>query len=284
MGKTESYQHPMLVSAQKIKEDGIVILDNIRGLPPGKELFTTPDYVICIVHRGHIGVTYDDHPDSAEEHTVVVIFPNHSLREVSKSDDYFATLVVVNASMLNDPMLRIINQMRYRYEPVPRVDLDSREYGVIMNLVGVMRETASINIPNRRLFMMSQLEFFMRLLSLYRSEKLNDHSCDNRISTLFFNSLAQHFRTHRDVEFYAGKVCLSPKYFSTVIHQETGHTASWWIHSHVVAEAKTLLSMRRDLNIQTVANQLGFPDQAAFCRFFKRETGLSPTEYRVSDE
>lgn len=284
MKKNESYQHPLLFNAQKIKENSIVVFDDVRGLPFGKKPFVSPDYVICICHRGKIQLMYDDMPDFSEKHTVAVLFPNHALRTVSKSDDYLATLVVVDASMLDDPMLRIINQVRYRYEPYPRVNLDSREYGVIMNLVGVMRETANISIPNRKHFMISQLEFFMRLLSHYRSEKLNEHSCDNRVSTLFQNHLAQHFRTHRDVEFYAGKVCLSPKHFSTVVKQETGHTAGWWIHSQVISEAKILLSMRRDLNIQTVANQLGFPDQAAFCRFFKRQTGLSPTDYRVSGE
>ena len=284
MGKTESYQHPMLVNAQKIKENGIVVFDNIRGLPPGKELFTSPDYVICIVHHGYIRATYNDHPDSAEEHTAVVIFPNHSLREVSKSDDYLATLVVANASMLNDPMLRIIDQMRYRYEPCPRVKLDHEEYTVIMQLVGVMRETTSINIPDKRLLLTRQLGFFMRLLSYYRTVKLNESPNLKHVSTQFQNNLVQHFRDHRNVGFYAAKACLSTKYFSTVIYQETGHTAAWWIHSHVVAEAKALLLMRRDLNIQTVANQLGFPDQATFCRFFKRQTGLTPTDYRVSSE
>ena len=80
--------------------------------------------------------------------------------------------------------------------------------------------------------------------------------------------------------FYAAQACLSPKYFSDVVKQETGHTAAWWIHSHVVAEAKALLQLRRDLNIQTVADMLGFADQAIFSRYFHRETGLYPTEYR----
>jgi len=282
MKKNESYQHPLLLNAQKIMENGIVVFDDVRGLPLGEKPFVSPDYVICIAHRGNIQMMYDDMPDYSKEHTVAVLFPNHALRMVSKSDDYLATLIVVDASMLDDPMLRIINQVRYRYEPYPRVDLDSREYDVIMNLVGVMRETASINIPNRKHFMISQLEFFMRLLSHYHSEKLNDHSFDNRVSTLFHNLLAQHFRTHRDVEFYASKICLSPKHFSTVVKQETGHTAAWWIHTQVVSEAKKLLSMRRDLSIQSIAALLGFDDQATFCRYFKRETGLSPTEFRQS--
>ena len=277
------YRHPMLVNAQKIKENGIVILDDVRELPSGKEPFTSPDYVICIGHRGTLQMTYDDMPDHSSKQTVAVVFPNHTLRMVSKTDDYLATLVVVDAALLDDPLLRIIGQLRYRYEPHPWVELDRREYSVIMHLVGVMRETASIDIPNRKHFMMSQLEFFMRLLSHYRTVKLNETAVEKRVSTLFSNDLAQYFREHRDVGFYAAKVCLTPKHFSTVIRQETGHTAAWWIHRQVVSEAKNLLTMRPDLNIQAVADQLGFADQATFSRYFHRETGLYPTEFRTSN-
>ena len=276
------YRHPMLVNAQKIKENGIAILDDVRELPSGKEPFTSPDYVICIGHRGTMQMTYDDMPDHSSKQTVAVVFPNHTLRMVSKTDDYLATLVVVDASMLDDPLLRIIGQLRYRYEPHPWVELDRREYGVIMHMVGVMRETASIDIPNRQHFMMSQLEFFMRLLSHYRTVKLNETAVEKRVSTLFSNDLAQYFREHRDVGFYAAKVCLTPKHFSTVVRQETGHTAAWWIHRQVVSEAKNLLTMRPDLNIQAVADQLGFADQATFSRYFHRETGLYPTEFRAN--
>lgn len=277
------YRHPMLVNAQKIKENGIAILDDVRELPSGKEPFTSPDYVICIGHRGTMQMTYDDMPDHSSKQTVAVVFPNHTLRMVSKTDDYLATLVVVDAALLDDPLLRIIGQLRYRYEPHPWVELDRREYGVIMHMVGVMRETASIDIPNRKHFMMSQLEFFMRLLSHYRTVKLNETAVEKRVSTLFSNDLAQYFRDHRDVGFYAEKVCLTPKHFSTVVRQETGHTAAWWIHRQVVSEAKNLLTMRPDLNIQAVADQLGFSDQATFSRYFHRETGLYPTEFRTSN-
>ena len=276
------YRHPMLVNAQKIKENGIAILDDVRELPSGKEPFTSPDYVICIGHRGTMQMTYDDMPDHSSKQTVAVVFPNHTLRMVSKSDDYLATLVVVDAALLDDPLLRIIGQLRYRYEPHPWVELDRREYSVIMHMVGVMRETASIDIPNRQHFMMSQLEFFMRLLSHYRTVKLNETAVEKRVSTLFSNDLAQYFREHRDVGFYAAKVCLTPKHFSTVVRQETGHTAAWWIHRQVVSEAKNLLTMRPDLNIQAVADQLGFADQATFSRYFHRETGLYPTEFRTN--
>ena len=280
MKKKESYQHPMLKNLQRIKEKGIVVFEDVRSLPLGEEPFTSPDYVIAIGHKGRMEIRYDDMPDFSAKQTVAVIFPNHTLKTLSKTDDYLATLIAVDASLLNDPLLRIINQMRYRYEPHPWVELNRKQYNVIMNLVEVMKETLSIDMPDQRLLLTLQLEFLMRLLGYYRSIMLHEVPSGKRISTQFHNDLAQHYRTHRDVGFYAEKACLSPKHFSTVVKNETGHSAAWWIHSRIIAEAKMLLNMRRDLTVQAVANMLGFDDQAVFSRYFHRETGLYPTEYR----
>lgn len=279
--KTEqSYTHPITLYNQRIKEEGIVVFDDVRGLPTGGEPFVSPDYVICIGHKGRIELLYDDMPDCSEQHTVGVIFPNHRIRKVTKTDDYLATLIIVDASVLNDPMLQIIKQMRYRYEPHPCVKLDKREYKMIMNVVEGMQETARTNISDKRILMVRQLEFLLRFLSYYRSKKLDEFNVDKRVSTQFQNDLVKHFREHRDVGFYAEQACLSPKHFSTVIKDETGHTAAHWIHLQVVAEAKMLLHMRRDLSVQAIADKLGFDEQATFSRYFRRETGISPSEFR----
>lgn len=272
--------HPMDLNLQRIKDEGIVVLDNAFGLPLGDWPFVSPDYVIAIGHRGHMDLMYDDISDYSETHTVGIIFPNHCLCEVSKTDDYLATLIVVDASVLNDPMLQIINQMRYRYEPHPCVKLDKHEYRVIVNVVEGMREIVRLNLPNRKVLMTRLLEFLLRLLGAYRKNKFNEASAEKRISMQFHSNLEKHFRQHRDVGFYAELACLSPKYFSAVIHLETGQTAAYSIRTRIVAEAKMLLHVRHDLNVQAIANMLGFDEQASFSRYFKRETGMSPSAFR----
>lgn len=274
------YTHPMNLYPQRIREEGIVVFDDVRGLPSGDEPFTSADYVIAIGHRGRMDLMYDDIADYSEQHTVGVIFPNHTLRKVSVTDDYLATLIIVDASLVDDPMLQIISQMRHRYEPHPNVKLDKREYKIITHVVEGMREVKRLDLPDRLKLMTRLLEFLLRLLSHYRQGKLNERGSDMRVSARFHSDLVQHFREHRDVGFYAARACLSPKHFSTVVKQETGYTASYWIQHQVVVEAKMLLHIRHDLSVQAVADLLGFDDQASFCRYFKRGTGLSPSQYR----
>lgn len=283
--KTEgSYTHPITLYNRRIREEGVVVFDDVRGLPTGDDPFVSPDYAICIGHRGRIDLMYDNIPDYSEQHTVGVIFPNHSVCKVTKTDDYLATLIIVDASVLNDPMLQIINRLRYRYEPHPCVKLDKHEYKMIMNVVDGMREIVRLELPDRRMLMLRLLEFFLRLLGHYRTGKLNETDADKRVSAQFHADIAKHFREHRDVGYYAALACLSTKHFSAVVKQETGHTAAYWIHRQVVVEAKMLLHMRRDLSVQAIADMLGFDEQATFSRYFRRETGMSPTEFRNSEK
>ena len=280
MKESQTTTHPMLLNLQRIKEEGIVVLDDVRGLPTVDKPFVSPDYVICIGHKGHIQLMYDDQPDFSEKYTVGVIFPNHSVSMVNKTDDYLATLIVVDASVLDDPMLQIINQMRYRYEPHPCVKLDRHEYKMITEVVEGMLEIKRIELSESRMLTTRLLEFLLRLLCQYRKRKLKEYSVDKRVSMQFYSDLTQHFRKHHDVGFYAERACLTPKYFSAVVKQETGHNAAYWIRVKIIAEAKMLLHVRHDLSLKVIADMLGFGEQASFSRYFKRETGLSPTEFR----
>ena len=95
----------------------------------------------------------------------------------------------------------------------------------------------------------------------------------------FIRLVSEHHRKERRVDFYAEKLFLSPKHFSTVIKKVSGKTAGQWIDEYVILEAKTLLKYSA-MSIQVVAYYMTFPNPSFFGKYFKHHTGMSPSEYK----
>lgn len=95
----------------------------------------------------------------------------------------------------------------------------------------------------------------------------------------FMRLLQIHHKIHRSIQFYADRMCISPKYLSHIIKEATGRSASEWIAEFVVMEAKNMLRYSQK-NIQQVAYELNFTTQSSFGKYFKHITGLSPTEFQ----
>ena len=95
----------------------------------------------------------------------------------------------------------------------------------------------------------------------------------------FIQLVHKHCTTQREVSFYANKLFITPRYLSTVIQNVTNTTAKSIIDKHVILEIKVLLKST-NLSVQEISNQLCFPDQSFFGRYFKKHTGLSPLQYR----
>ncbi|MCS2224363.1 helix-turn-helix domain-containing protein [Bacteroides fragilis] len=95
----------------------------------------------------------------------------------------------------------------------------------------------------------------------------------------FMLSLFRFYRKERDVSFYARMQHITPRYFSAIIKEKTGNSALQWIVRMVITEAKQLLE-ESDLSIKEIADQLNFPTQSFFGKYFKQYVGVSPKEYR----
>lgn len=95
----------------------------------------------------------------------------------------------------------------------------------------------------------------------------------------FLKQLQTHHKQERKLEFYADKLCLSAKYLSQTIKNSSGKTAGEWIDEYVMLEAKALLKST-NMTIQQISDELNFPSQSFFGKFFKRLAGLSPKAYR----
>lgn len=95
----------------------------------------------------------------------------------------------------------------------------------------------------------------------------------------FMKLLSAYHTKERSLQFYAGKMFLSPKYVSGAIKSYSGKGALDWINEYVVLEAKMMLRYT-EMSVQEVAYALNFPTQSAFGKYFRHLLGMSPKQYR----
>ena len=119
-------------------------------------------------------------------------------------------------------------------------------------------------------------------LAEHPEEQNNSHNRAEEYFKQFTHLLGEHFREERNVGFYARQLCITPKYLTTLIKRISGQSVSEWIDNYVILEAKTLLKYST-MSIQEIAYYLNFPNQSFFGSYFKRNTGMSPSQYKAQN-
>ena len=113
------------------------------------------------------------------------------------------------------------------------------------------------------------------------------HTASARLAAQFADLLERQFplespqqrlrlRTATD---YATQLAVHVNHLNRVLKETSGHTTTALIGSRVAQEAKILLK-QTNWTVSEIADSLGFADVAHFCNFFKRQTGLTPGDFR----
>lgn len=120
------------------------------------------------------------------------------------------------------------------------------------------------------------------ILSTRLYKKQNHYSKDNMENDLIreFNFLVeQHYNTKHTVAEYATLLSKSPKTISNIFSKIGAKTPLSYIQERKMLQAKRLLQ-HTDIQIQEIAYKIGYEDIQAFSRFFKKQEGISPSNYR----
>lgn len=96
----------------------------------------------------------------------------------------------------------------------------------------------------------------------------------------FLSLLSGHFKEERHIGFYASRMCITPKYLTTLVKKTSGKSATEWINDYVILEAKHLLKFSQ-MSIQEISYYLSFPNASFFTQYFRRQTGMTPGKYRI---
>jgi AraC family transcriptional activator of pobA len=102
---------------------------------------------------------------------------------------------------------------------------------------------------------------------------------DVQLHQRFVQALERDFRTHHDAAHYADELGVTTGTLSRTLTKLTGRTTKQLILDRLVLEAVRLLRFS-DLSVKEIADRLGFSDQFAFSKAFKRQRGEAPADFR----
>ena len=109
---------------------------------------------------------------------------------------------------------------------------------------------------------------FRDLLDRFNTLKPQTYTAGEKVFHNFVKLLKEVYPKPRNVNFYADKLCITPKYLSSICKKISGYTASDFINRYVIKDIQILLK-RSDKTIKEICNELDFPNLSFFGRFVK---------------
>lgn len=143
-------------------------------------------------------------------------------------------------------------------------------------------EEDPFNVFERKLLLMA---LTYRLCSLYSHKLIADGNVAGHKTEVFIRLLQlidQNYMQQRSVEFYADKLCLTPKYLSSLSKSICGYTVQELVFKAIMRKAMSLLNSTT-MAIQDISDAFNFPNPSYFGTFFRKQMGMSPQQYRNMD-
>ena len=223
--------------------------------------------------------------------TLMVHSPVFPMLELSRSDDYASVVLQESIENMYSLIAPNISSPQQIYAMTPFLHLTDEQQAFfrqcIERIQAKEQQLAYTNHPMQR-------KMLSKIITLLRQETLLEHgylftdqllhtetmpSHKRQVLVTFLLSLNQEYRQHRAVQYYADKQSLTARHFADIIKQGSGYTPMEWINMVTINQAKYLLR-QPDILVKQVADELGFPEQFTFRKYFKSHTNQSPTEYR----
>lgn len=271
--------------AAQLQDKDVVVMDNVATHPANETACVTDYLLMVFCHQGTI-LSSDATEERLQAHDVSILMLDHKVLPVQVTADLRCTYVAVSRLffkrlVLQYPYKRYDNLFRRR----PPCHLTEQQFASALDAVALLRTISQTNSPYRQEQLVSLLCILYSMLGEYHvCNYPGERTSRQLVFDKFYDALVKHHCFSHEMAFYARICCLSPKHFSEVVREETGFSANEWISWYIITSAKSLLTSYENYTIQQISQHLGFSEQAAFARFFKRVTGMTPTAYRENSK
>ena len=202
--------------------------------------------------------------------------PNQTYCLIEASDDLEVRAIIMSNNFTLNLMSSNLNNMILE-NPVIDISSDIISFNTYYNVLlhTVRSSFKSSHLESAKHLTMSMLYFYARKLEHLKKDKKKREIVFDR----FCDDVRKFYKINRSIPFYSGRLAVSSKYLNDIVKEKTGITANEYIDRQTIIECKALLSST-DMSILKISLMMHFPSYSVFGKFFKRMTGMTPTEYR----
>ncbi|NDV59427.1 AraC family transcriptional regulator [Bacteroides sp. 519] len=228
-------------------------------------------------NKNSLSLDFEDHKISDDE--IVIVYPGQIVMlDIRDKEGYL--FAVDNESFFDINQHLQSDYLNGYYSNVFIIpDADTKE---TLNKLMVLIAGECEN-QNRVKLMKSYMEAFLfHLTALFANDKRSENMPDRTIVELL-RLADSSFITERDTDFYAARMGLSNKKVNEIFAKATGKTIKQYLHERLVLEMKKEIRLGTK-SLKEISFDLGFSEPAYFTRFFKLQTGMTPSEFKAKTD
>lgn len=238
-------------------------------------------FVIGLCIGGHAKIKVDLVEHTIQRGSLISLVPNAIVYPITVSEDieihslmFSFDFITTSVSLFKTTLLETLRQQYV-------IDLDDTQLELLGDLYQATSKYhySAYPIAEVQTHLFSALLLEIQGVYVHANKNTKAESRYEHLTKLFFALLYKHFKAERALQFYADQLCVTPQHLSTVIRTVTKHTLSYWISEMVILYSKSLLKTT-SLTSKEIAAELNFAEPTLFSRFFKKNTGMTPNEYR----
>ncbi|NRR34162.1 helix-turn-helix domain-containing protein [Oxalobacteraceae bacterium] len=245
-----------------------------------------PDYGQVIFVRSGRGVMNLEGSSVPFEGPCALLLPTESVHGLDYEIDADRWVVTVEISYLTQ-----VNSKLHEFIQlwsIPRMiplsyapDAATQFYSLICKLEREIETKAIGHVVGTEALLTSLLLTLVRGTRLEQVDSEGATRSEIRLADRFRELIDQHYRQNLPLKNYASMMAVSLVQLRAACASATGQSPTKMIHARVITEAKRNLIFG-DLSMEQIAFWLGFSDAAYFTRFFRKEVGQTPSQFRIT--
>ena len=243
------------------------------------------DFFLIAYHKAGSAILEIDMEkyDLSEPANIIRLLPGQIVAFNNTSPDFDVDVVIMSKSFVDNLLVFVNGGVPFsfdkRYNAVVRIAGREKMASMFIKAIRHILDENAENPYKSKIVQHVLMAIFYSSENISRTEVEKPRTNADILSKEFLALVKEHFREERQLKFYADKMCITPRYLSRVVKECTQFSAADWIERFVVLEARALLKST-NMTVQQISDELNFPSQTFFGKYFKRRVGLSPKEYR----